>query len=158
MAEFVEGCEGGGGGGEVVAGVGVEDLLAVGVGDDFLVGEVPGGDGSLVDGPWGFEDGVVDFVGGLMVGVLVFWFDFFGDGGEGERIGFVFGGGVDSYFGVWEVVVHDAASELKGEFGFGENLVDDEGGMVEVGGEIDWVFCFFVVGESDFDVAMGVGF
>ena len=43
MAEFVEGTECGGEGGEVVAGVGVEDLVAFVVGDDFLFGEVPGG-------------------------------------------------------------------------------------------------------------------
>ena len=167
VAEFVEGAQGGGGGGEIVAGVGVEGLFGlvvwIVVGGDVLFGEVPGGDGVGVDGSWVFEDGVVDFVGwflvwvGAVLGVWV-WFDFFGDGGEGVGVGFVVGGGVYADFCVWEVVVHDAASELEGEFGFGEDLVDDEGGVVEVCGEVDWVGFFLVVGDADFDVAVGVGF
>jgi len=65
---------------------------------------------------------------------------------------------VDSDFGVGEVVVPDASTELEDEFCFGEDFVDDEGGVVEVGGEVDWVVGFLVVGDSDFDVAVGVGF
>ena len=65
---------------------------------------------------------------------------------------------MDSYFCVWEVVVHDASSELEDEFCFGEDFVDDEGGVVEVCGEVDWVVGFLVVGDSYFDVAVGVCF
>lgn len=158
MAELVERSERGGDGGEIVAGVGVEDLFAFVVGDEFLFWEVPGGDGATVDGSRGVQDGVVAFVGWLVVGVFGLRLHFFADGRENKLVGIRIGGGVDSDFGVGEVVVHDTSAELEDEFCFGEDLVDDEGGVVEVGGEVDWVVGFLVVGDSDFDVAVGVGF
>ena len=101
---------------------------------------------------------MVAFVGWFVVGVFGFGFDFCGDGCENKLVGLVVGWCVDSDFGVGEVVVHDTSAELEDEFCFGEDFVDDEGGVVEVSGEVDWVVGFGVVVDSDFDVAVGVGF
>lgn len=55
-----------------------------------------------------------------------------------------------------EVVVHDAAAE--GEFGEsgGDDALDHEGGMVEVGGEVEGGFGAGGVAQGDGDVAGGV--
>lgn len=72
-------------------------------------------------------------------------------GAEGAVVG-----GVGGNAGGGEVVVHDAAAE--GEFGEagGDDALDDEGGMVEVGGEVEGRVGAWGVAEGDGDVAGGV--